>query len=446
MSSINKIEPLILLLGDLILFYAALWSALFLRHFEVPDSDLLVRHAIPFSYLFGAWVVVFFIAGLYEKHTTLFRSKLPSILLYAQTVNSFIAAVVFYLVPAFGIAPKTILFIYLIISWGYIFFWRTTALPLFAARRRQSALLIGSGSEMHDLKHEVNANPRYGLCFTTIIDLDKAGDIELSQGIVDRVYAEGVTTIVVDLKHPRASTIIPHLYELLFSGVKFVDMHRMYEDIFDRIPLTVMGYHWFLTNISVSAHLAYDVLKRVMDVVVAFVGGTASLVVYPFVALAIKIEDGGPLFVTQERVGQGNRPIHLIKFRSMRASDSGAWLVEGDSRVTRVGRVLRKTRIDELPQLWNVVRGDISLIGPRPDIIGLGSTLAKEISYYNIRYLIKPGLSGWAQIKQDLPPQSVEESKLRLAYDLFYIKNRSLFLDFKIALKTIKILLSRKGL
>src|SRR3989344_330105 len=116
MSSINKIEPLILLLGDLILFYAALWSALFLRHFEVPDSDLLVRHAIPFSYLFGAWVVVFFIAGLYEKHTTLFKSRLPSILSNAQLANSVIAVIFFYFLPYFGINPKTNLFIYLVLS------------------------------------------------------------------------------------------------------------------------------------------------------------------------------------------------------------------------------------------------------------------------------------------------------------------------------------------
>jgi lipopolysaccharide/colanic/teichoic acid biosynthesis glycosyltransferase len=183
-----------------------------------------------------------------------------------------------------------------------------------------------------------------------------------------------------------------------------------------------------------------------MDICIAGVLAVLSLLVYPFVIFAIKIEDGGPIFIIQERVGQGNRPIKLWKFRSMRGSDGGVWLTKEDGRVTRVGRFLRRSRIDELPQLWNVVFGDISLIGPRPDIMDLGKKLAQELPYYTVRNLIKPGLSGWAQLKQDLPPQSVAETRIRLAYDLYYLKNRSFILDVTIALKTIKVLLLRKGI
>jgi lipopolysaccharide/colanic/teichoic acid biosynthesis glycosyltransferase len=183
-----------------------------------------------------------------------------------------------------------------------------------------------------------------------------------------------------------------------------------------------------------------------MDIFIAGVLAVLSLLVYPFVIFAIKIEDGGPIFIIQERVGQGNRPIKLWKFRSMRGSDGGVWLTKEDGRVTRVGRFLRRSRIDELPQLWNVVFGDISLIGPRPDIMDLGKKLAQELPYYTVRNLIKPGLSGWAQLKQDLPPQSVAETRIRLAYDLYYLKNRSFILDVTIALKTIKVLLLRKGI
>ncbi|MBU1558085.1 sugar transferase, partial [Patescibacteria group bacterium] len=170
-----------------------------------------------------------------------------------------------------------------------------------------------------------------------------------------------------------------------------------------------------------------------------------SLILYPFVFVAIKIEGGGPVFITQERIGQGNKIIKMVKFRSMKVNDSGVWPTEEDQRITKVGKFIRKTRIDELPQLWNILKGDISLIGPRPDIIDLGKKLTKEIPYYTIRNLVKPGLSGWAQIKQDVPPHSIEETKVRLTYDLYYVKNRSFLLDFKIALKTIKTLLSRAG-
>ena len=135
----------------------------------------------------------------------------------------------------------------------------------------------------------------------------------------------------------------------------------------------------------------------------------------------------------------------MLKFRSMKASDGGKWVTAGDNRITRVGKFIRASRIDELPQLWSVVRGDMSLIGPRPDINDLGVKLSEEIPYYKIRNLVAPGLSGWAQIRQELPPQSLEETKIRLAYDFYYVKRRSITLDLKIALQTIKTLLMRVG-
>ena len=445
MGIFTKKEPLVLFLGDIFLFYVALWLALFVRYLEVPSQGLLLSHVEPFSVIFFVWIVTFFIAGLYEKHTLLLQSRLPAIIFRTQIINSILAALFFYVAPAVGIAPKTNLFIDLVISFVLILFWRISVVPLLGVRKQQPALLIGSGPEMKELRDEVNHNPRYGLSFISTIDLDGVDALDFQEDVLKAVYSENVTTVVVDLRNPKADPIQPHLYNLIFSGVRFVDAHRLYENIFDRVPLSLLGHSWFLSNISSVSHVAYDALKRLMDITFALVAGIASLVVYPLVALAIRFEDGGPVFIVQERIGKGNSIIKLFKFRSMRSSDQGVWITEGDTRVTRVGKFLRKARIDELPQLWNVVRGDISLIGPRPDIVDLGKKLAKEIPYYNIRYLIKPGLSGWAQIKQDLPPQSLEETKIRLAYDLYYVKNRSFVLDIKIALKTIKTLLSRSG-
>jgi lipopolysaccharide/colanic/teichoic acid biosynthesis glycosyltransferase len=129
----------------------------------------------------------------------------------------------------------------------------------------------------------------------------------------------------------------------------------------------------------------------------------------------------------------------------MTSNDSGVWVGESDSRITKVGKFLRATRIDELPQLLNVIKGDMSIIGPRPDIIGLFDDLSSSLPYYTIRNVVKPGLSGWAQTNQEIPPQSLEETKIRLAYDLFYVKNRKLILDVKIVLRTLKTLVSRTG-
>ena len=446
MKILNKREPFILFTGDILAFSLSLWAALAVRYGEMPSYDLLALHGAPFAVLFTLWVLVFFIAGLYEKHTLVFKGKLPTLILNTQVANSIIAVGFFYLVPFFGIAPKTILVVYLVISFFLIIFWRVVLASRLNVRNRERAILIGSGAEMKQLKDEVNANERYNLVFVSSVDLEKLDGIAFQEEVIEKVRSEGVSSVVIDLRHKNAGAILPSLYSLIFSHVRFMDMHKVYEEVFDRVPLSLVGYNWFLENISSGTRSMYDVIKRAMDITIASVLGTLSLLVYPFVMAAIKLEDGGPVFITQERIGQGNRTMYLWKFRSMRGSDKGVWLTDGDARVTKVGKFLRKSRIDELPQLWNVVRGDISLIGPRPDIIGLGKQLAEQLPYYTIRNLIKPGLSGWAQLKQELPPQSLEETRLRLAYDLYYLKNRSVVLDFTIALKTVKVLLSRTGL
>ncbi|MFA5997735.1 MAG: exopolysaccharide biosynthesis polyprenyl glycosylphosphotransferase [Candidatus Paceibacterota bacterium] len=445
MNTLNRREPLILFAGDILAFSLALWLALALRYGSIPTPGLLSDHVAPFTVLFFLWTFVFFVAGLYEKHTLVFKGKLPSLILNTQVINSLLAVVFFYLVPSFGIAPKTVLAVYLVVSFILVVIWRVSIVPHFGFRHREKAILIGAGSDMQELKEEMNGNERYNLTFVSSVDLNQLDGIAFQEEVVEKIYSEGVTSVVIDLKHEKADAILPSLYNLIFSNVRFLDMYKVYEEVFDRIPLSLVGYNWFLENISFSPHTMYDTLKRMMDVAIAGVLGVVSLVVYPFVIVAIKLDDNGPVFLTQERIGAGNRIIKLWKFRSMRGSDKGKWVTDGDNRITRVGRFLRKSRIDELPQLWNIVRGDISLIGPRPDIEAMGKKLAQELPYYTVRNLIKPGLSGWAQIKQDIAPQSLEETRERLAYDLYYLKNRSFILDLIIALKTMKTLLSRTG-
>jgi lipopolysaccharide/colanic/teichoic acid biosynthesis glycosyltransferase len=200
----------------------------------------------------------------------------------------------------------------------------------------------------------------------------------------------------------------------------------------------------------VSASHVYDLIKRLMDVVGALAIGAATLVVYPFVMLAIKLDDGGEIFIIQERVGRFQRPIKVYKFRSMSGNDQGEYGENGKSKlsVTRVGRMLRVLRIDELPQLWNVLRGDLSLVGPRPELPALAAQYSARIPYYNARYLVSPGLSGWAQLRHDRHPHhgaDVAETKEKLSYDLYYMKHRSLWLDIFIILQTVRIALTARG-
>jgi exopolysaccharide biosynthesis polyprenyl glycosylphosphotransferase len=448
MTALKRKEPLILLVGDLFFFLVSLWLTLLLRNATVPTRAVLLTHLAPFSLLFVAWIIVFYIAGLYEKHTVILQSKLPNILATTQIINSGLAVIFFYFVPLFAIAPKTILFIYVLVSFAFILFWRTYGYFALDRKRAENAILIGSGEEMKELLNEVNANPLSPLHFVSSIDLNRSDDTGFWKEIVSEVYTKDVSVIAIDLANENIEPVLPHLYNLIFSKVSFIDMHKIYEDIFDRVPLSLLRYNWFLENISTEPRGTYDVLKRIMDIVIALPLCVVPIITYPFALIAMKLEDGGPVFTHQDRVGQNNKIIRLLKFRTMLFNDAGEWKDKGvENRVTKVGNFLRKTRLDEFPQLWNVLKGDLSLIGPRPEFPLAVKLYSEELPYYNVRHLIKPGLSGWAQIYGEHPHHGVDVNKTanKLSYDLYYIKNRSFLLDVKIALQTLKTLGSIAG-
>lgn len=446
MTISNKKETTALFLGDIVLLYFSLWLALTVREWGIPSGHAWELHFWPFTIIIGVWVLVFFISGLYEKHTLILKSRLPSTVFNAQIANSFIAVLFFYFIPYFGITPKTNLFIYLIISFGFILLWRIYGDRFLHPMVKQKGIIVGSGEEMKDLLEEVNNNPRYGLRFISSVDLNRIAGMDFQGEILSRVYSEEVQIIAIDLKNEKVEPILPHLYNLIFSKVKFIDMYKIYEDIFDRVPLSLVRYNWFLENISTESRMTYDILKRIMDVILSFVGGVVSLIFYPFVFLAIRIEDGGPLFVSQNRVGKDGHIIKIYKFRSMQKNEMDPTKAT-NNQITKVGQFLRKTSIDEFPQFWSVLKGDQSLIGPRPELPAAVKQYEEEIPYYGIRHLIKPGLSGWAQLYGEHAHHGADVSKTKnkLSYDLYYIKNRSFMLDLKIVLKTIKALLSRGG-
>ena len=441
-----SLDIVLIFIGDIVLLYFSLWAALSIRSLELTGVELYALHAIPFSYLFLAWILVFYIASLYEPHTVVFKSRIPATILNVQAVNSLIAVLFFYLIPSFGITPKTVLFLYLFVSFVLISTWRIFGVQFLGLRKKERAVLIGAGEETRKLYRVVNESPLYPMRFITWIDLEKLSGIDFESEVLNRIYSEDVSLVVIDMKDEKIAPILPKLYNLIFSHVRFVDQYRIYEDIFDKIPLSLIGYNWFLENVSSRAHFGYDILKRTMDSLLALALFFPYALLFPFVALAIKLDDGGPIFYAPIRVGEGNRPMKIYKFRTMSVMDDGKKLDQNENQITRVGKFLRPSRVDELPQLWNVLMGDLSLIGPRPEFPGLVELYHKQIPYYNMRHLIKPGLSGWAQVHHDKPPQTIEETKEKLAFDLYYLKNRSFALDIKIALKTIKTLLSRTGL
>jgi len=403
-----------------------------------------MAHVVPFSFLFVVWVGVFFIAGLYETRSILLARRSVSVaLLVAQTLNIIIAALFFFFIPVFGISPKTILIIYLVVSFLLVFLWRVFIFPWLGLQKPEIAIAVGDSKEINDL---VGALVRARNAPVHIVQTISPASAPIADDVETAIRGHKVRYIIADFNDPRVSAAFPEMYSLLFRGVRFFDAMALYEEVFGRIPLSVLDEQWLARNVSRYSHQLYDSVKRGMDIVGGLVGGIISLMLYPFIIIAIKIDDGGPIFISQQRVGQDNKLVRIWKFRTMSGNDNGKYGMTGTTTltVTRVGKILRISRLDEIPQLWSVVAGQLSLIGPRLEFPTLVEQYEKQIPYYGIRHLIKPGVSGWAQLYHHADPHhmaDVEATKMKLSYDLYYLKHRSVALDLIIAIKTIRRLL-----
>ncbi|MEI6553020.1 MAG: exopolysaccharide biosynthesis polyprenyl glycosylphosphotransferase [bacterium] len=446
---INKKEPFIIGLGDIIVLILSLWMALYLRLGNGLDMQMWNNHLVPFSFIFLYSIVVFYVAGLYARHAVVLR-KTALTILNSQIINALIAALIFYFTPAvsniIAVSPKTILVIYTLVSIVLLSLWRIFVFPLISSRKKYQAIIIGKGEELRELLSHVDSSSKSLIKCVLSIDLEQIPVEEIRQKIVSKLESSKIDYVILDMYDEKVKPFLADLYSTIFTKVQYVNFYNFYEELFDKIPLSRLRYSWIMERMSFSDVRFYDFIKRVGDIILSIPVAIVFLILFPFVYIAIKLDDKGDVFISQKRIGKDNKLIYIYKYRSMTQNDGGVWLPENDNKVTRVGYFLRKSRIDELPQVLSVLKGDMSFVGPRPDIIDLGNRLAKDIPYYTIRNVIKPGLSGWAQVSQEKPPQSVEETKIRLSYDLYYIQNRSLGLDIKIVLRTIKTLLSRVGM
>ena len=402
----DRRETAILLIGDFFILAASLWVALLLRNLAVPSFGYFEQNLVPFLPMFFLSLFVFYIAGLYEKQTRPIQRVMGVRILGAQAATVAAAAILFFALPL-SIAPKTILVLFLIVSVVAESSWRFYRMNReIAEGRRVPVVLIGSGPAADELYEEVNNNNRYMIRFVG-----------------------------------RADTA-----DACAGDVTAMDTAVLYEEIFDRVPLEYFNPHELMQSLPQN-RVFYDRSKRAFDVALALI---LSVVAIPFVAiaaLALLIESGSP-FMRPKRIGKNGRIIRLLKLRSMLFDDNGDPELQKKNRVTAVGRFLRKTRTDELPQLWNVLTGELSFIGPRPEFPKIAEVYEREIPQYHMRHLITPGLSGWAQIHDYDAPRGgadIARTRRKLSLDLYYLKHRSFGLDLAIAVKTLRALSSFSG-
>lgn len=434
-------EAVFLFLGDLFFLACSLLLTVFIRYPESLSVNVLTIHFVPFSFLFLVSTLVFFIAGLYDKHTLEVKASLPATVLYAQIANMVIAAAFFFLVPVFSIQPKVFLFVYLLISTTVLSFWRMYVFPVVSMRRSAPALLVGSGAEAREVLEEVNGNTRYAIRFEGFYDTE--GNAPDAAVVEEKIRTLSPAVVVMPSSYLR-NTAFASRWAAVSDALEYADLADVYEELFDRTALPLLDER-ILVYAPARETLLYTALKRAMDVLIS---GVALIVLSPlllivFVALKAK---GGNALIFQERIGLGNLPIRIIKFRTMLFDDAEDPEKKKANRITKFGAFLRKWQIDEVPQFWNVLMGDLSLIGPRPEVPLLVAEYEKHIPFYAARHLIQPGISGWAQVRHASPPKwklDVAATQNKLSYDLYYMKRRSVVLDALIALRTVQILLKR---
>jgi len=257
MIAVPKREYAVLFLGDIGVFVLSLWLTLAVRFFAIPSSELYLRHLVPFSFLFILWTFVFFLAGLYGKHTRLFRSTLPTVIVYAQLANIVLAAIFFFLIPAFGLAPKTILVLYLIVSSVLIYVWRVglfTRLPLLLRGRPLRGILVATGPDAQLLHEEISKDARYPFTFESIIDTASAPQHEIIQKTLRLAAEDDITFLVIDFSDKAFEQARPIIYNAAFQKKRFavVDIVELYQEVFDRVPLSLVRYDWILASVDSS--------------------------------------------------------------------------------------------------------------------------------------------------------------------------------------------------
>jgi sugar transferase (PEP-CTERM system associated) len=319
----------------------------------------------------------------------------------------------------------------------------------------ERVLVVGTGHVAQMVARQIGGQHDFAYRLVSFVDDDEGVEVVRHHEVLGKaadlraIIAEHhVDRIIVGLSDRRGRLPIQELLQAKLSGVRVEDATTTYERLTGKILIDDLKPSWLIFSDGFRASRVTRIVKRMLDLSLSMIGFILAAPLMALTALAIRIDSAGPVLYSQERVGENGRIFTVFKFRSMRtdAERSGQpiWARDGDDRVTRVGRVIRATRLDELPQLWNVLRGDMSFVGPRPERSFFVEQLAREIPFYVQRHAVKPGLTGWAQVRYTYGA-SVEDAIEKLQYDLFYIKHMSVAFDVFIMFETIKTVLLRRG-
>lgn len=460
-------RKLLLFVMDVLLINAALMISVWIGSGREMTLAMMLAPYKWYLTLIVVWSVVALFFDIYD----LARSASTFTIVRSSSAAAVTTAALYSLIPSLTptLLNRTQIFVFIGLAWLGIVAWRVAYSQLFVQPQfRQRALVVGAGWAGRTLAEAMqvapnDANPYRGTGYELVGFIDDnpafAGntvqDIPVLGGqesLVPMAQALEINEVILAITHRHAidQALFDDLLRCRELGIHVSAMSDLYERLLGRVPVQHVGRDLYLALPSADAawHRLFIGVKRLIDLVFSLLGLLVLAVAAPLVALANRRGSPGPLFYHQARVGRGGKVFQVIKFRSMvpdaEAHSGAVWAVDGDDRITPVGRFLRRTRLDELPQFINILRGEMSLIGPRPERPEFVEQLAETIPFYRARHAVRPGLSGWAQVQYRYG-SSLDDARIKLEYDLYYVKHASLLLDLRITLQTIPVMLMFKG-
>ncbi len=445
------VRTLILLIGEaLIVFTSFLMGTWF-----VVGADLYIALNFDYGYykLFGVTLLVLVCShwlDLYDPARLTAKGELYFRLLMLPGVLAFILAGVALVRPNYLLGRNSseiglLILTVALFGWRIAFSW-LVQLPILVER----VYVLGTGDRAFRVVQGLRQTPELGVEVSSWTGKMEGPETReaVAAHLLEAVKTFNIRHVIVAMPDRRGKMPFNELLDLRMNGVKIEEATTWLEKMSGKIEVENLYPSWMVFGEGFRRSTTFILIRRALSISISLVGLILALPLLPFIILAIRLDSEGPVFYTQTRVGKAGRNFKVVKFRTMRqdaeAVSGPKWAGDNDPRVTRVGKFLRSSRLDEIPQLWCVLKGDMAFVGPRPERPEFVEMLSKEIPYYGVRHMIRPGLTGWAQVKYKYGA-TVEDSREKLQYDLFYIKNASIGLDMLIMFQTVKTVVLRRG-
>jgi sugar transferase (PEP-CTERM system associated) len=419
-----------------------------------PPLHALFMPALVFALLIVLLNVTF---GLYRRPEKLTSSSYLTRVLLAPAIGVPLASLALDYMPGARPLQENLVVLVALSVVGLLIARHAVVIPLMAVFAPHRVLVLGTGPEARLVEASLTAAELPNMTLVGFYALDKVTDAVVSPSRViarttsleETVRQLGIHEIIVAVRQQRGGVLpLRSLLDCRLNGVQVTDLACFFERVHGQVPIESLKVSWLIYGEGYRQGWLRTVVKRVFDVMVSAGLLVVAAPVMILAASLIALESGGPIIYRQERVGHRGRTFTVLKFRSMsrdaEKDGKATWAAQNDVRVTRVGRLLRRTRIDELPQLLNVMRGEMSFVGPRPERPEFVAMLTEQIPFYAARHSVKPGLTGWAQVRYSYGA-TIEQSVKKLEYDLYYVKNHSLLLDLVILLETVRVVLLGEG-